>query len=186
MTPLEREVVLGCLLGDGSCTKSGKNYRLRIEHQAAHREYVEWKIRLLERLCVTEPRAVKAHDSFRFGTVGHPGITYIRGQFYPNGLKAIPRNMPITPLMLSILFMDDGGRIHSTGNISLHSYCDDDVDYMVAELARLGVSTKPHYDGHEKRGRLYIETASYRAFERLIKPYVAEVRCMEYKLVLTP
>lgn len=186
LTSLEKEVIAGCLLGDGSCTISGKEYRLRIEHQARHKDYVQWKFKLLERLCLSGPQFVSAHGSYRFGTVGHPALTTLRKMFYPERCKIIPKDMTITPLMLAILFMDDGSRIHATGNISLHSYNDGDVEYLMKELDKLDVLTKPHYDGHAKCSRLYIETSSYRTFERLVKPYILQVPCMAYKLVLTP
>src|SRR3989338_1193177 len=165
LTSFEKEVIIGCLLGDGTCTRSGKEYRLRIEHQAKHKDYVQWKFKLLERLCLSEPQFVSAHKSYRFGTVGHSALTSLRESFYPNGRKTIPKNIRITPLMLAILFMDDGSRIHATGNISLHSYNSDDVKYLSEELKRLDINTNPHYDGHAKCSRLYIETASYRTFE---------------------
>ena len=49
LTPIEKEVIIACLLGDGTLSKSGMNYRLRIEHNFKHKEYVEWKYNLLKR-----------------------------------------------------------------------------------------------------------------------------------------
>src|SRR3989442_11686492 len=83
----EREVLAGCLLGDGTLSKAGKNYRLRVEHQAMHREYVNWKYQKLSRLCLNEPQFLKQHSSYRFGTVGHPELNLWRTEFY--GLECI-------------------------------------------------------------------------------------------------
>ena len=69
LTPQEKEMIIACLLGDGTLSKSGKHYRLRIEHNAKHGEYVEWKCNLLKRICISKIQYVNSHSSFRFGTV---------------------------------------------------------------------------------------------------------------------
>ena len=38
---IEEEVIIGCLLGDATLSRSGKFHRLRVEQKAAHKEYVE-------------------------------------------------------------------------------------------------------------------------------------------------
>jgi hypothetical protein len=129
-TAVELQVVIGCLLGDGTLTQSGKEYRLRIEHKAAHREYVEWKYRHLERFCVTPPQFTAQHQSYRFGTVGHPKLTELRNVFYGGDKKSIPPGIAtyFSPLALAILFMDDGGRIHNTVSFAVHCYSDTDAE----------------------------------------------------------
>ena len=183
-TPLEREVVIGCLLGDGTLTESGKEYRLRIEHQVAHREYVDWKYDQLERFCVTPPQLVCRHQSYRFGTVGHPELTELRRAFYRNGRKSVPELLVerITPLELAILFMDDGGKIHNTVSIALHGYSEADAELIRRALRKLGIESAWQFDGHGYGRRLYIATSSYAAFKVLVKPYVDQVSCMAYKL----
>jgi len=186
LTKQEKELIYGSLLGDGTCSRSGMEYRLRVEHKNDHRDYVLWKYRLLERLCLTPPQYIQAHMSCRFGTVGHPEISLIRSRFYMNGRKVIPKDIPVTPLMFAVLLMDDGSKIHSTVNLALHTYDHDDLEYLMGQLKGYNIRSSVHHDGHEDAKRLYIETASYKTFERLVKPYVEQVPCMTYKLVLTP
>jgi hypothetical protein len=183
-TLLEREVVIGCLLGDGTLSKSGKEYRLRIEHKAAHREYVDWKYCQLQRFCVTPPQFVRQHQSYRFGTVGHPELTELRQAFYKNGVRTVPKLLEgrLSPLALAILLMDDGGRIHHTVSFALHGYFEPDAGLIRSMLRKLGIETTWQFDGHGCGRRLYIATSSYAAFKELVKPYVDQVRCMAYKL----
>jgi hypothetical protein len=135
-TAVEREFVIGCLLGDGTLSKSGKEYRLRIEHQAAHKEYVDWKYSQIQRFCVTPPRFVAKHNSYRFGTIGHPELTKLRTAFYNQSVKRLQEKLSecITPLMLAILFLDDGGKVNNTVSFALHSY-DVDANLIQNEFA---------------------------------------------------
>jgi hypothetical protein len=183
-TPIEREVVIGCLLGDGTLTKSGRDYRLRIEHRAAHREYVDWKYSQLQRFCVTLPQFVQQHQSYRFGTVGHSELTELRRVFYGNGGKRVPEFLErqFGPLALAILLMDDGSRIHNTVSFALHCYSEVDAELMRSILRRLGIESTWQFDGHDYGRRLYVATSSYATLKRLVKPYVDQVPCMAYKL----
>ncbi len=183
-TPFEREIVIGCLLGDGTLSKSGKEYRLRVEHQAAHREYVEWKYNQLQRFCVTASQFLQQHQSYRFGTVGHPELTRLRTLFYKDGRKILPDFIGegLSSLALAILFMDDGGRINNTVSFALHCYSQSDVELIQKALQRLNVDSRLHFDGHACSRRLYVTTSSYATFKGFVKPYVEQVPCMAYKL----
>jgi hypothetical protein len=183
-TPLEREVVIGCLLGDGTLTKSGKEYRLRVEHKAAHGEYVDWKYYQLQRFGVTPPQFVRQHQSYRFGTIGHPELTGLHRAFYKDGKKSIPKFLKeqLSALALAILFMDDGGMVHSTVSFALHGYSEVDAELIRSILQKWGIETTWQVDGHGYGRRLYVTTSSYATFEKLVKPYVEEISCMAYKL----
>ncbi|MBI2091980.1 MAG: hypothetical protein HYY43_00870 [Deltaproteobacteria bacterium] len=183
LTSLEKEVIIGCLLGDGSLDCAGKEYRLRVEHKADHKEYVLWKYAFLKRLCLTAPQYVSTHDSYRFGTVGHAEITRLRKSFYVNGIKIIPDDLSITPLMLAILFMDDGCKIHSTASLALHAYSLKEINHILVELNKYNVRGSVQKDGHGEAKRLYIKTASYETFKKLVESYVKDVSCMTCKLV---
>lgn len=177
LTPHEKEVVVACLLGDGTLSQAGKNYRLRVEHQEAHKEYVEWKHSLLQRLCVTPVQKVSAHSSYRFGTVGHPEITQMRQIWYQNS-KQVVADMELTPLMTAIWFMDDGTKHRDTVDISVHNFSEVSIEALRKNLLKFGVNTTVNSDS--KGLRLYVKKESYPNFKNLVKPYI--VKCMAYKL----
>lgn len=174
----ERDVIKGCLLGDGTLTSSGKNYRLRIEHKMLHAEYVYWKHSLLKRITITEPRRVLRHNSLRFGTVGHPEITLMREEWYEGSLKTIPRKLRLKNLSIAIWFMDDGCKHRDTVDFSIHNFRFEDADRLRSILASKGILTTINSDSKGKR--LYVKKESYTAFKKLVKPYI--VKCMAYKL----
>ena len=177
LTPFEKEVIDGCLLGDGTLTKSGKEYRLRIEHALKDREYVSWKFEKLKRLCISDVQYVSNHDSTRFGTVGHPEITVLRQKWY-RPVKQVPEDLVLTPIMLAIWFMDDGTKHRDTVDISVHSFSEQSLHLLQKQVSLLGSKTTVNSDGKGKR--LYILKKSYPSFKRLTKPYI--LKCMERKL----
>ncbi len=174
----EKEVVVACLIGDGTLVKSGKQYRLRISHTVRHSDYVRWKYHLLQRLCVTAPQYVSMTSSLRFGTVGHPDLSEMRHQWYENGIKHIPSNFQLTPLMIAIWFMDDGCKHSKTVDFSVHCFSMKSINILQKALSEFDVTTTINSDG--KGSRLYVRQNSYFKFKELVKPYVQP--CMKYKL----
>ena len=175
---LELEVIQSCLLGDGTLSQSGKHYRLRIEHSSRHWQYVRWKYNLLKRLCLSEIQYIPTHNSLRFGTIGHPEITELRHIWY-QPIKQIPSGLALTPLMVSIWFMDDGTKHRDTIDISVHNFSDDDLQIPRDQLLRqFNIQTTVNSDS--KGCRLYVVKKSYPNFKKLVKPYIVE--CMAYKL----
>lgn len=187
LTNIEREVIIGCVLGDGTLSEAGKNYRLRIEHQSSHRAYVDWKYQYLSRLCINAPKYVKQHNSYRFGTIGHPEITQLREEIYEaDGKKTVPESIikKITPLSIAVWFMDDGYKIHHTVGVAVHCFKMEDIVRLQKMLNNMEICTRIQQDGQGLR--LYVKTSSYLIFEKLVKPYMVKVPCMAYKLILTP
>jgi LAGLIDADG DNA endonuclease family protein len=177
--PTEMEVIIGSLIGDGSLTKSGKHYRLRIGHTMRHRDYVEWKYQLLKRLCITSPQNVPTTKSVRFGTVGHPELSQTRYQWYDkNQVKFIPQDFRLTPLMLAIWFMDDGCKHGNTVDFSVHCFSVRCINILRRAMTEFGIVTTVNFDG--KGHRIYIRRSSYASFKALVKPYIQP--CMAYKL----
>lgn len=171
-------VINGCLLGDGTLSKSGKYYhRLRIEHSLSQSEYVWWKYSLLKRITISSPKEVGSHRSLRFGTVGHPDISTLRNLWYVKGTKRIP-DFEITDLSIAIWFMDDGCKHRDTVDFSVHNYKTCDISKLQAALGARGIETTINSDG--KGSRLYVKKGSYPAFKRLVKPYI--LKSMAYKL----
>jgi hypothetical protein len=173
----ELEFICGCLIGDGTLSKSGKEYRLRIEHSSRHWEYVEWKYQKLRRLISSEIQHVVSHSSVRMGTVGHPEISNLRNKWYCPA-KTIPNDFVLTPLTIAIWFMDDGTKHRDTIDISVHNFSVDCLTRLLEQLKTFNITATINSDGKGKR--LYILKSSYPTFKNLVKPYI--LSCMAYKL----
>ncbi|MGB9592157.1 MAG: LAGLIDADG family homing endonuclease, partial [Candidatus Kryptoniota bacterium] len=177
----EEAVIIGCLLGDATLSKSGKFYRLRIEQKSAHKEYVEWKFNWLKRLCITPPQFSPGNNSYRFGTVGHPELSKLHSEFYGENRSINPFVLnKVNDLSIAIWFMDDGYKIHSTVGISANNFSEAALKQLQSLFKKLGIATSLQKD---KRGkRIYIKSSSYQSFKKLVKPYISQVKCMAYKL----
>jgi len=69
--PVQFQVILGSLLGDGRLVGLPRQRRLRIAHRVERREYVMWKYDRLGPFPATPPRAC-GDDLIGFETASHP------------------------------------------------------------------------------------------------------------------
>lgn len=119
MLKKEREIVIGCILGDGFIQKTGKkNARLRLEHSVKQKDYIFWKWKMLKRYMQDKPKMIsrfnpiwqKKYDYYRCQTHSSPQFGKLHQMFYANHQKQIPLEIKklLTSLVLAIWFMDDG------------------------------------------------------------------------------
>ncbi len=100
--PVQFQIILGSLLGDGRLIGDGSARRLRIAHAAGRRGYVLWKYERLGALVADAP--FERGGSVSFTTVAHP---------FFDDLAALPRRRLIelvAPLGLAV-WMTDLGRL---------------------------------------------------------------------------
>jgi len=100
--PVQFQVILGSLLGDGRLVGDGSGRRLRIAHAAARAGYVQWKYERLGPLAAEAP--TERCGVVSFTTVAHPLF---------DDLAALPRQRLvelIAPLGLAV-WMTDLGRL---------------------------------------------------------------------------
>ena len=181
ISEFEEQFIIGCLLGDATLSKSGKFHRVRIEQKADHKEYVDWKFNQLKRLCLTPPQFNSKHNSYRFGTVGHPKLTELHSIFYNTDRSINPTILDkINALSIAIWFMDDGYKIHNTVGISTNNFSEVALMQLKSLLEKYGISTSLQKD--KQRKRTYISSKSFQSFKKLVKPYIDKVQCMAYKL----
>ena len=119
MNQRERNIVIGCILGDGFIQKTGeKNARLRLEHSISQKDYIFWKWRELKRYIQNQPKSIvrfnpiwkKQYAYYRCQSHSSPEFGKLRTLFYYNHQKQIPENIEklLNPLVLAVWFMDDG------------------------------------------------------------------------------
>ena len=102
----------GMLLGDGyaQLQPKGKNAYLSIHHCKRQESYLDYKVKILSKLCRTRKSEEKAGQSVRLWTQCHPMITEVRDWFYKSGQKGISDKIlyHLTPLGLALWYLDDG------------------------------------------------------------------------------
>lgn len=194
MTERERNIVIGCVLGDGFLQATGsRNARLRLEHSFKQKEYIEWKWRELKRYLQDRPKRMD-----RFNPIWKKQYQYLRGQshsspqfgklrelFYGPRGRRIPENIAAllrAPLAVAVWFMDDGYyyRRDHTAYVYLPPLAVADVQRLLGALAQ-------NFDLHpkvecKKTGAMNLKfsVAESKRLLFLIAPHV--IASMRYKI----
>lgn len=127
LTDIQKEVLIGTLLGDGSIkmSVSGKSARLQICHSFDHKEYVLWKKNIFKEWVLSGPKYYRINNSLIFRTVSHPEIYEFYSKFYVNKIKIVPKDindMLKSNLSLAVWFMDDGNGFKNLSAYRLSTY----------------------------------------------------------------
>lgn len=123
LTPIERQVIIGGLLGDLSCRISRTSIYARLEggHCERQKEYMLWKINLLQRLMFNVGRA--ATGAYLYQSRNFKALNEYYHLFYSKECKSI--NREILDLLgdfgLLIWYLDDGTYHKRDRNIRLHT-----------------------------------------------------------------
>lgn len=175
LTDLQRSIIVGTLLGDGSLieTFSKNNLRLQIDHCAAQKSYVFWKYEALKPLVLTPPTFQKKNRSWKFRTISHPELTRLGRLFYRERQKIVPKEIAslLGPIGLAVWFMDDGA-LHTSGYL-INTQCFTESECELLKDALKHSFRIEHITMHrDHRGRrLYIQAASKGRFRKIIEPF---------------
>lgn len=193
LTPVQRETLVGLLLGDGhlETQNGGRTYRLKIEQSEAHRSYVEHLYRVFEPWVLTPPRAKakRTHDrvstNWWFSTVSHAAFRFYAHQYYREGRKCVPKLIHrwLTPRGLAYWFMDDGSmKWKQSRAVLLNTQCFplDELERLVGILRtepfELEAGLRRQKEGHQ----IVIAGRSLERFVKLVGEHL--VPEMAYKL----
>lgn len=175
---LQKEVLIGTLLGDGHLASNayGKNYRLQIVHMDKHKGYVDWKYKIFEDWCLSKPKFQKMTNSWRFRTISHPDFTEFQKLFYSNKNKILPEELDKilnSPITLAVWFMDDGALGPGREGLTLNTQSftkKENRKLMECLKINFGLKTSLHRD--KGKWRLYILSASAPKFKLMIDEFV--------------
>lgn len=196
--PLQRELIFGSLLGDGTMLigKGGRNANFKVEHGLAQKEYVFWKYSYLKSLVFTEPKlsyryrqnGEKYAKSWWFRTISHPELTKIHEKFYvqeeDGNRKVVPEHIEdeLTPLGLAVWIMDDG--CYSQDQIDISTYCFTREEISLLKKCfrdKFQVEAKIRAD-RDKGYRMYFLKEETQKLIPIIRPYI--IPSMKYKIGL--
>lgn len=186
LSPKQKEVVIGCILGDGYLRKleGRRDAFLEINHSIKAKEYVDWKWKILKSIAASPPKSRRQNkglwkEAYRFFTREHQELTELWRKFYKDGKKFIPKGFTLTPLSLAVWFMDDGSRTKK-GDVYLNcqQFDFESQRRLLHALRLLGIRARMNKDGKYYRIRIYKE--SLPKFFEIIKPYIHP--SMQYKL----
>jgi recombination protein RecA len=180
VSDFQKQVLIGCMLGDAYITRLGK---IRIEHSEKQHEYVVWKYNALRSLLYNaEPRKmVRIHNvlnvpytSYRFSSRQY--FKSWRDIWYPCGIKVFPSSLVLTPLALAVWYMDDGCWTGKKVLFAIEGFSDESQCRIQRALhTQYGIETLIG-----KNRKLLVRTRSHSQFFTLIVPYI--IPSMRYKI----
>lgn len=179
MNNFQKEVLIGCILGDAYITKLGK---IRIEQGIKELDYIKWKHSILKNLLYdTELKILtryhkvnqKFYTSVRFSS--RQFFRSWRNFWYPKGTKIFPSNLHLSSASLAVWYMDDGCWTGKKALISIEGF--DDIsqnNIRDSLLVQFDIKTKIG-----KNRKLLIKKESHKVFFQLIDQYI--IPSMRYK-----
>lgn len=193
LSSLQRDILVGTILGDAFLHKTGeRNARLRLEQGVKQKSYLLWKVEQLSQLFQGKPKYLKrvhpltkkTYEYWRHQSQSMPALGALRRIFYPSGKKAIPENLEVflrSPRVLAVWYMDDG-YYYQRDRVS-YLYLGN-VTYHEAEVASAALHVRYNLIARvlaKKKGfALYFAPEEARKLAALIRRYILDE--FNYKL----
>lgn len=198
MAKRQREVVIGCVMGDAYVQATGKrNARLRLEQGEKQKAYLQWKYEVLRNfmqappvfLKRTNPQWPREYGYYRCQTHASPHFGKLRRWFYRDGRKIVPDNIVTllkAPQSLAVWYMDDGSLSHRDMMAEIYL-----SKYTKAELLNLLGALRANF---ALMPRVKIKKAKYPCLSfdveqtqrliQIVQPHI--IPSMQYKITSTP
>jgi len=187
LTPVQYQVVLGKLLGDGHLATAVSTSALHFGHREKDKDYLNWTLKGLGNLANHRTdNYVSGYGTnmFRGSSIGTGYLKQEFECFYEGDKKQVPFwvESELTPLSLAFWYMDDGSLCHSDGQEDRASFATCGFDYksctiLIKALARLGVEAEVSQHDYN---RIVLNTENAERLFLLIAPYIP--KCMQRKL----
>lgn len=202
LDPVQKNLIIGSLFGDGNLRFVSKNREATfiVDHGYKQKDYVLWKYDVMKDWVLTEPKVIerlyhkdpsRKLTSFRFSTISHPELTFWYNIFYKNGRKIIPENVAEIlklPLSLAVWFMDDGNKNKQAVFLNTQQFSIEEQELLRNCLfVNFGLETtiNKHWVFNGKQlYRIRINTKSTKKLYAMIKDFV--LPSMQYKFPLFP
>ena len=194
LTDIQREALIGIILGDGFIEKSkpAHNARIRIEQSYPEKsEHLKSLHELLEPLIAMEPTLLTRNNKKRgittqslyFRTLAMPCLNFYHGLFYKDNIKVIPRNLEelLTARGLAYWIMDDGGKsVHNQTILHTRSFNKEEVEYLQTVLNKNFELRTRLEEKIEDQWVIYIPVRQKVKLKDIVGPYMHE--SMLYKV----
>ena len=195
MTNIERNIIVGSLIGDGTLSMYGrsKNAHYRESTGPGQREYRLWKVKILKNL------DFKTKKDGSIYSPSHPMYTDLYNLFYPNGKKTLSKealSLLNHPIGLACLYMDDGSLVINNykrnDDITLfpqiliysQSFTKDENTLLrnyIQDTFGIEFKLSKRNDGSGYFLKINKTNEVY-SFINIVKPYVEQIPSMKYKI----
>jgi len=191
------EAFTGALLSDAGLAISHRGRDAYFSLSLSGGEHIDWLCYLVEALellgvepCSGHPRIGqsishgKPYEYCCLDTHVSPFLTHEHKKWYPNGVKAVPEDLCLTPIVLADWFMGDGNTHPYTPRpwsiylkLSTHSFLEQEVKLLQEKLKDTGLGGFGIYRDKSCKAGWYLEAgrcAVVNRFLDMVEPYVVE------------
>ena len=193
ISDFQKQVIIGCLLGDGrlECRSKNGNARLRIHHGEKQKNYLFWKYRVFKNIVNSGPKEIFWEDkkrdincvSWYFHTLTLRELKNFHLLFYDSkGKKILPKNLYnlLTPLSLAIWTMDDGDNDKDSIRYNIQSFSLNEQKAL-KQLLKKKYQLNSNLNKDRNSYRLRVDKASKVKLIKLINPFI--IPSMRYKIL---
>lgn len=197
-------IIYGTLLGDAWLKKTyspNHNNSWQFAQKEGNLEYVNWLYEKLKPICsrppylrITNsgfPNDEKLYRQYYLDSKALPFFTHLRKVFYKDGRKKVNQHIlsKLTPLSIACWYMDDGCLIKpSNGGNTFHrlllytnGYSEKENEMIINYFQNKWKIKFILYSNNGK-SMLRANVSDALNFIGLIKPYIEQVKCMQYKI----
>jgi hypothetical protein len=110
-----------------------------------------------------------------------------RDRWYPNGIKIIPKDLKLNPVVMAFWIMGDGGvercgKNNNSVKISLYTNCFtfEEIDFLRASIKELGIESTTHEKIKNQPIILISKASSVTKLMDMIRPFMLD--CFQYKV----
>lgn len=131
LTQVQKDVLLGTILGDAGIRYRGNECRMHIKHSLNQISLTNYLRKIFDPITSMPVRVFdqqvrgKNYSFSEFVTLTHPVFTKYHQLFYSGKTKSIPGNIGellLNPLSLAVWIMDDGSAEYAGLSIQTHSF----------------------------------------------------------------
>lgn len=188
LTDMQREILVGVLLGDAhlETQNSGRTYRVKFEYSVKHTEYANHLYELFKEWILAKPQLKqdKTHNNIWFQTVSHSAFRFFAHQFYNEKRKCVPKLIQryLTKRSIAYWYMDDGSiKSHEAKGVIFNTqgFVQNDILQLVKVLREkfsLEATPRRQKDGFQ----IYVSAKSYERFREIVDDYI--LPSMRYKI----
>lgn len=184
------EVIQGCLLSDGSLVKPNAGGLARFSMDLSGSDHIDWLFLIKDALTVlgipvsdTYPKVAertsrgKPYTECFLQSRMNTLLLEMYLEWYDGGMKRIPANLFLTPIVIANWFMGDGSSSYHTNGVltakfATNSYSVEDVLRLANMLMDYGVAARINRDG---LSGYYMTTSARSSVTRLmelVKPHM--------------
>lgn len=188
LSPIQFDVILGKLLGDGSLRFLESTASISWGHVESDKKYGEWTNRALGSLVqAKEDIQISGYGSLmhRNRTIFNVWIKKHFHEFVRGGTKIVPSWVAnlMTPLTIAFWYMDDGSLNHhedqeDRASFATCAFTKVDCEVLINGLAKFEI--KANYRCYDGYSRIVLDSYNAERLFLLIAPYVPP--CMQRKL----